>query len=506
MTYGRFNFKQFILKMSSQNGRRYTHSAQVHADNRKKKALAGLIKGNAIYIVLFIYAIIAALILVFFNGSGDNGDSISHYLFAKFAPLHPQLFFNHWAKPVYVLLACPFAQFGFIGVKLFNVIVSLLTIYITYRIAQKLNLKNSIIVTVILIFSPLSFVLTFSGLTEPLFALFIAISLYALLENKYIVACLIVSFLPFVRSEGLIIIGVYGLYFLLKRKWKLIPLLLVGHMAYSIAGFFVYNDLFWVFNKIPYAHLSSIYGSGKLFHFFRQLLYVVGVPVYILFWIGTISIMWKSVKKILTLELQILVFLGFFTFFIAHSLFWYFGIFNSIGIKRVLVSVGPLISIISLTGFNFITEEAFKNKIIPKFITQGLIVAYILIFPFTFNPAAINWERDLSLSKDQRSAIQVVHFINQQIGYDHRFVFAHPYLSEALKIDHFDENQRLELTNDVMYQIKSGDIIIWENWFALSGQGVKKEYLDNNPELINLYNSSVKDKGREILYSVYKRK
>ncbi len=159
----------------SDNGRRPVHK---------------IMKNNTIYIVLFIYAIIATLTIIFFDGTGDGGDSIQHYLFAKFAPLHPQLFFNHWAKPVYVLLVSPFAQFGFIGVKIFNAIVSLLTIFFTFKIAQKLNLKNAIMGAVILIFSPLYFALTFSGLTEPLFALFISISIYAILKHKYIAACL----------------------------------------------------------------------------------------------------------------------------------------------------------------------------------------------------------------------------------------------------------------------------------------------------------------------------
>ena len=453
--------------------------------------------------MLFIYAIIATLTILFFDGTGGAGDSIQHYLFAKFAPLHPQLFFNHWAKPVYVLLVSPFAQFGFIGVKIFNAIVSLLSIFFTFKIAQKLNLKNAIMGAVILIFSPLYFVLTFSGLTEPLFALFISISLYAILKHKYIAACLIVSFLPFIRSEGLIIIGVFAFYFLLKKKWKLIPLLLFGNVVYSIAGFFVYNDFLWVFNKIPYAHLSSTYGSGRLFHFVDQLIYIVGVPIYILFWFGVISIFWKSIKKKITLELQILVFLGFLSFFIAHTLFWYLGIFNSMGLKRVLIGVMPLISIISLFGFNFITEEIFKNKRIPKLITQGLLITYIVIFPFTKNPAAINWEKDFKLSNDQQSAIQVADYITQNIGIDHRFVFAHPYLSEVLKIDHFDCNKRVELTQDFLNNIKSGDIIIWENWFCVAERGVKREHLDNISELNNIYNLSVKKKGREILYSVY---
>ncbi|MEA3478152.1 MAG: hypothetical protein U9R60_08235, partial [Bacteroidota bacterium] len=129
-------------------------------------------KNNTIFILLLIYAIVATLTIYFFDGTGDSGDSIYHYLFAKFAPLHPQLFFDHWAKPVYVLLVSPFAQFGFIGVKIFNAIVSLLTIFFTFKIVKKLNIKNAIVGAIILIFSPLYFVLTFSGLTEPLFALF----------------------------------------------------------------------------------------------------------------------------------------------------------------------------------------------------------------------------------------------------------------------------------------------------------------------------------------------
>ena len=463
-------------------------------------------KNNQIFVLLFIYVIIATLTIIFFDGTGDSGDSIHHYQFAKLAPLHPELFFNHWAKPLYVLLASPFAQFTFIGVKIFNSIVSLLTIFFTFKIAQKLNINNAIIGAIILIFSPLCFVLTFSGLTEPLFALFISIGLYTILVKKPIISCLLISFLPFIRSEGLIIIGVFGLYFLLKREWKLIPFLLVGHIVYSIAGFFVFNDLLWVFNKIPYARMSSTYGSGELSHFVIQLMYVIGVPIYILFWSGVLIIIWKSIKNRISIEIQILVFLGFFSFFIAHSLFWYLGIFNSMGLNRVIIGVAPLISIISLIGFNFLTYEIFKNKRIPNLIFQGLLIAYILIFPFTSNPAAINWERDLSLSKDQQSANQIADLISHNRGSNQRFVFAHPYLSEVLKIDHFDDTKRLELTADFMNHIKSGDIVIWENWFAVVEHGVTKEYLDTNTELTCLHNISVWDQGREILYSVYQIK
>jgi len=459
-----------------------------------------------IYIILFIYAVLAVLTIFYFNGTGDAGDSIQHYLYGKYAPVHHELFFDHWAKPLYVLLICPFAHFGFTGVKIFNAIVSLLTIFFTYKASESLSIKNTIIGAVILVFTPLYYILTFSGLTEPLFALFISIGLYAIVKEKYLTAALAISFLPFVRSEGLIIIGVYGLYFLFKRKYKLLPLLLTGHIVYSIAGFFVYHDLFWIFTKIPYASMSSNYGSGKLFDFAEDLIYVIGVPIYILFWIGIISITWKSIKKSTTLELQILVFFGFISFFVAHSLFWYFGIFNSMGLKRVMIGVMPMISIISLYGFNFITEEIFEKRDRTKMIFQGLLISYIIIFPFTSNPAAINWERDMYLSKDQQLAIQTVDYIIKNKGANHRFVFDHPYLSEILNIDCFDKSKRLELNHNSMDQLDLGDIVIWENWFAVVENRITKEQLDNNPDLINFYNANINDNGREIKISVYEKK
>ena len=193
-------------------------------------------------VLLIIYAILAALVIIFFDGNGDSGDSTQHYLFAKFAPQHPAHFFEHWAKPIYVLLACPFAQFGFTGIKIFNALVTLGTLFFTIKTIEKLGIHNSIIGGILLICSPLCFVLTFSGLTEPLFGLLTILSIYLVLEDKLIIACIGASFLPFVRSEGLIILGVFGLFCLYKREWRCIPLLLLGHVVYSIAGFFFYKD------------------------------------------------------------------------------------------------------------------------------------------------------------------------------------------------------------------------------------------------------------------------
>jgi len=165
-----------------------------------------------------------------------------------------------------------------------------------------------------------------------------------------------------------------------------------------------------------------------------------------------------------------------------------------------------MISVISLQGFNFVTEDILRGKKILKMIIQGLLVAYIVIFPFTSNPAAINWKRDMMLNKDQQSAIESVHFVFNRGGNNSRVLCAHPYLCMVLNIDCFDKNKRLELTQSDIGQMKAGDIIIWENWFAVIESNIKKEDLDHNAGLINLYNSKTDDDGREIIYSIYMKK
>jgi len=459
-------------------------------------------KNKFLYILLLVYAFIAAFTIYYFDGTADGGDSVHHYQFAKYAPQHPALFFDHWAKPVFVLLASSFAQFGFVGIKIFNALTTLFTLYFSIRIAQNLKLKNTLFIWLTVVFSPMYYVLTFSGLTEPLFALFLAIALLLVLKNKYTFAAIIVSFMPFVRSEGLIFIGIFGLFFLLKKQWKLFPWLLLGHVVYSMAGYLIYHDFLWIFTKIPYARLSSNYGQGELFHFAEHLIYVVGIPLYALFWVGFISLLYQVIRKKVPLEVSVLIWLGTLAFMGAHSLFWYLGIFNSMGLTRVLMGIFPLLSILILFGYNTLSEELLKNKVIAKRILQVLLIAYIVVFPFTSNPAAMKFDQ-MYLTGDQHLALEIADFIKTNEGLNHRFIFVHPYLGQALDIDIFDPEVRLNLTQNNLKKLKPGDIVIWENWFSVVECGISKQSLIANPQLEKVFEKTVNERNREIEYAVF---
>ena len=114
------------------------------------------------YPLMLLHLILGVLTLIIFDGTGDSGDSIYHYLYARSAPEHPELYFDHWAKPLFVLLYSPMAQIGFIGVQLLNLLVVNATLYFTYQTAKKLDIPSPYFTLILLIFSPLYFVLTFS--------------------------------------------------------------------------------------------------------------------------------------------------------------------------------------------------------------------------------------------------------------------------------------------------------------------------------------------------------
>ena len=456
-----------------------------------------------IKLTILFYLILGALTIFFFEGTGGSGDSMYHYLYAKEAPSHPELFFNHWAKPLFVLIASLFAQLGFIGMKIMNLILVAYTIWFTYKTAQVLNIRESWLTGLLIIFSPLYFTLTFSGLTEPLFAFVLILATYLFLKKKLITSIILISFLAFIRSEGLFFVGIFGFGLAWNKEWKKLPLLLVGSVAYGLAGYPIYGDVLWVFNKVPYAKLSSTYGEGTALHFVQQLIYVIGIPFYIFFWLGVAAWFRNTWKNGFNPNLTFLIYGGVFAFIIAHSVFWYFGIFNSMGLKRVLISVIPYISIIGLIGINFLVFDLLGSYKKGGIILRYLMFAYLMIFPFTSNPAAIDIAHDLDYTLAEKTAQKAAeHVLSNKT--DFRLVTADIYFCALLNKDCFDTNEKVFLNQYNLSNLEKNDIVIWENWFAVVEQAVSLEQLEQNTNLKKVKEiEEVNHKGRTVHYVVF---
>jgi hypothetical protein len=459
-----------------------------------------------IYLLLLIYSALAAFTIYHFDGTGDNGDSILHYLHARYAPQHPEVYFYHWSKPLYVLLASPLAQFGFIGIKLFNVLLAVGSIHLTFQISKILNQKSPGVAALMLICTPLYYILTFSGLTEILFGFWLCLGLYFYLKEKRITALILFSFLPYTRSEGLIILVVVVLFLLIEKHYRLLPYLMVGSVIYSIAGYFVYHDFLWVFTEIPYSKLSSQYGNGKLTHFVDQLFYVVGPIIYILLIIGIISIVNNAIKSKFNNPSQYIVLAFFVTYFVAHSMFWWLGIFNSMGMKRVMIAVAPMVAILSTAGYDWITNwMKEKNRIAGTVIGVMLILA-IIIFPFTHNKAAIHFDRDLGKTNEQKMAQGIADKASSLHQPNSLYLLSNPIFYEYLNLDPFNNQTCKGLSTENLNKVRKGDIVIWDNWFSVIENNVSIEMLDSNSRINLIEKYECEQDGRMVEMRVYEGK
>jgi len=440
-----------------------------------------------------IYAIVMIAIAFIAKGTGDEGDSIQHYLFAKTAWHYKIHFFDHWAKPVYVLFAFPFAQFGFVGVKLMNVLLNCGSIWFTYRIAGSLRFTWSWIPPLLLASTPMFNHLSLSGLTEPMSACVLTIGLYLLIKEKWIAGVVLLSFLPFIRSEGLLMLGTVFVYLIIISKYKYLPLLITGHLFYGVIGYVYYKDLFWVFNKMTYATWSSPYGSGDWLHFVKNLPEITGTALTVVFFLGVlyglvllIRYFRKQVTAMETPEL-FLIYGTMSVYFFAHTAFWALGIFNSGGILRVMITIMPLMALISYRGLQY--AFAFINNTVLQKRLIYVVTVLLFLYPFSGHLFAYRWNRDFVPKADQYAQQELSEWMQRTYPdyHAHTFYYEAVYLSEVLKIDWFNGQERQRLLDAfTRNQFKSGDFIIWDDWFATVEGHISLESLEKDQRIEKL--------------------
>src|SRR4030066_755964 len=112
--------------------------------------------------ILFLFLLILSLLS---EGTYGGADDNVHYSIARYAFKHPYLFLHHWGKPFFIALAAPFAQFGFNGIKLFNILAGLAATYFTWAILKHFTNNYASSVTLLIVFSPIYLTMLLSGMT-----------------------------------------------------------------------------------------------------------------------------------------------------------------------------------------------------------------------------------------------------------------------------------------------------------------------------------------------------
>ncbi|MCX6280889.1 MAG: hypothetical protein NTU51_02920 [Bacteroidetes bacterium] len=417
----------------------------------------------------FILAGVFILLLVLsFLSQGYYGgtDNINHYFLSRYAFTYPKLFLNPWGRPLFTILSSPFAQFGFQGIKVFNVILGTLSAWLVMKTAKELKTNPSWMAAIMLCFTPLYMVMLFTAMTEILFSFVFIWSIYLFFKKRYIVSAIVISFLPFARSEGYFMIPVVFLALIWRKQWKAIPFLASGFLVFSILGAYQYKDLLWVIRNNPYPLIHPVYHTpGDFWTFIKQADVTFGVPNLVLLCLGMIVLVLglfseSRDKRVNAMEIILLFLLPVFGYYFFHSFMYSKGWAGSLGFIRVMAAIIPLTTIISLFGFSLFTRLAGNRQWLRSvFITLFILILVFFNFKTFRFPVPLGEEEKLI----KQSAVWVKSSYNPMplVMYND---FNVPYF---LDTDPYSPQKSLQIWGpSSVKNIPMGSVYIWDSHFG----------------------------------------
>lgn len=438
--------------------------------------------------------IVAATIICFlfalkFEKYEGGADNYIHYRVSHYAFKYPSLFLDHWGKPFFTLISAPFAQFGIKGLLFFNVLCGVSACFFAHKIALKIGLTQSWAAFIIAISMPVYFVMMASAMTEVFFSFILILSIYLFLQEKYVHATILFSFLFLVRTEGYILYPVFIFALALKKQWKIIPFLATGFLLYSVIGLFYFGHFLWLINQNPYGDTSDMYGKGELLYFVKQYKNIFGRPTAILIFVGFVIVAFQSfllLFKEKKIKYDFLLIEGIWIlYFVAHSYVWWSGTGASAGLIRVMAGITPLAAI---TGGRTISWIAQRSNISSAYnsIVAGMFCLFLCTIPFKTNPIPYKYdERDKTIQAS-------VEWMKNSEYADVKVYFYEPLIYFLLYRDPFDHSAIKELVDDREHpenSVKPGELVFYDMHFGPNEGRLPLEKLMDNPKfrLVNYF-------------------
>ena len=435
------------------------------------------------------------LIILKWLSTGVSGetDSITHYQIARYAFKYPGHFLDTWGKPLFTILSSPLAQFGYTGAIAFNLVCGLLSAWFAYLIARKMEYRHAWLAIVFTIFTPVYLFNMFTSLTEILFSLVLIASIYLFISKRFIWSAIVISFIPFARTEGLMFIILFIFPLVWMKQYKSLPFLFAGFIIFSITGWPMYHDPFWFFTKMPYnSGGSDLYGKGSFWYYFNQMNYILNYPLLILSITGLVYILlnlkkgFSNLHDIKYVTLYFLILFSIFGFILAQSFLWWQGLMGVLASTRFIACVLPLTAIISLTGFEWVMEKAKANKSV-YLVTGAFIISLVVYKPFTYNILPMKSAINFAVMEKLTDWLKTSPYNN------HKAFYSDPMFPFYMEMDPFDQQKCFRLYNyekvDPATFLQPGELLVWDAQFAGYEGRLPFDSLmkNNNLRLLNIF-------------------
>ncbi len=459
------------------------------------------------WLPFFVVALIFGYISYFSQDSYGGADDLHHYRISRYAFQNPLFFFDLWGKPVFTFLSAPFSQFGYNGTRFYNLLAALLTAFFTWKLVSHKGMKNAWMIVPFIIFAPVYASMIPSAMTEITGSMFLALALMLYFRKQFLLAAIVISFLPFARIEGLFILPLFGLMFLIRKQWKAIPLLLTGVLVYTVIGGIFTGDFLWLVHNFPYTSKSAgIYGSGSLLYYIDRSKLIWGIPLTLLFIVGLLKLIFDLAKTKFSkanqhLEDFVLIFLSVLIILSFHSVTWFLGS-GALALDRFMALVVPSFVVLSLNGYNLIEKNITFNK---KWAATSLkILILIIVVRTTF----LMYQLPVPISAAKDTISQACqHIIDNKL--EGRMIYYYdPNVFFILDIDPTDDSKIREAIPDNLHpgnEMIPGSILFWDSHFS-PGQGnlpLERILENENFKTLGVFKPGPDSREKESDYVVY---
>ncbi len=362
-------------------------------------------------------------------------DGGQHYLFARWAWVHHDLFVGVWARPLFTFIYAFPALIGYRAARLLTVLICLAIAHQTWRLADDLRINRAPLAIPLVWLQPSFFLFCADNMTEPIFALVyvIALRLHHRGQRKWIMAGMITaSLLILARPEGFFLGALWGVWVLAERQGdrgtrrqgeggtkrqgereisapclpfslsplplvppspsllgSLSPLLLLsaGAFVWWLAAFLITGDPLFIKHNWPvnWPMTGTIYGAAGLYAYPIRLPEVVGLFLLPPFFYGLFHLLKHRRLNTLTSSFLLL--------FILHTILRAYGLLGSAGYPRYLVAISPAIALITLSGWNEMAKTFAQYSRGFRTASAGLVIAGSAFTNFLYADGA-EWARD----------------------------------------------------------------------------------------------------------------
>ena len=428
---------------------------------------------RSVAVAVVVYAALSIWMAIASHGFLE-ADGITHYLLRRFSLHQPLNLVGVWGRPLCVILyTLPSGLGGLIGTRLMSLALVLLMAWLTAIAARRTAIDSQQTVlpasaVLFLLTQPLLFAHSFSELTEVPFAT-LMIAMYLAYERRWFyLLAMLVAVSPLGRPEGFGLLLVTAVALAMHRKWLALPILPIGLIVWSWAGWHVFGGpkdypwWTWLEHNWPYSP-DSMYGHGTVFRFLAILPVIVGPIGFGFLWIGFWRLLhaplggyakrWFTDHAFRCRTLIALVPLG---VLVAHSILWRLGKMASNGEARYMLIASPFWAMAAASGLCWAAERFRWKRPAALFVVAGLLpVVANVIYPCF----------PLKAQDDDRLAADIAAWFKthpEVVQHYPRLAAAMPHVMMLLDRDRLDASQCCDSSKAVVENPPAGVMVVFD--------------------------------------------